>query len=87
MKIILYVFIVNLIAFAMYGLDKSRAKRGKWRISEKALFLIAVIGGSLGAILGMHLFRHKTRHWSFRIGLPVILAVQLILVWLVFLKQ
>lgn len=77
---------INLIAFVMYGLDKSRAKRGKWRISEKALFLIALLGGSIGAIAGMHLFHHKTKHWYFRIGLPLILLAQIILIGFVLWK-
>lgn len=81
---VIYFLIVNVSAFVMYGLDKAKAKRGKWRISEKALFLIALAGGSIGAILGMHLFRHKTKHWYFRIGLPVILILQLVLVWFAF---
>lgn len=75
----LYVFILNIIAFSLMGIDKSRARKGAWRISEKALFLSAVLGGSLGAILGMHYFRHKTRHWYFRYGMPLILLLQLAL--------
>ena len=62
------------------GLDKCRARRDQWRISEKALFLPAVLGGSVGAILGMRLFRHKTRHWYFRYGLPALLLLQILLV-------
>lgn len=68
---------VNLAALAAFGVDKSRARRGKWRVRERTLFVLALLGGSLGAILGMRLFRHKTRHWYFRFGLPVILALQL----------
>ena len=74
-----WLLLVNLIAFALMGLDKGRAKRGRWRISEKALFLPAVLGGSLGAILGMRLFHHKTEHWYFRYGLPALLAAQVLL--------
>ena len=74
-----WLLLVNLIAFALMGLDKGRAKRGRWRISEKALFLPAVLGGSLGAIAGMRLFHHKTKHWYFRYGLPALLAVQILL--------
>ena len=58
-----YLLLMNLIAFVLMGLDKRRARRDKWRISEKTLFLPAVLGGSLGAILGMRLFHHKTKHW------------------------
>ena len=74
-----WLLLVNLIAFALMGLDKGRAKRGRWRISEKTLFLPAVLGGSLGAIAGMRLFHHKTKHWYFRYGLPALLAVQILL--------
>ena len=74
-----WLLLVNLIAFALMGLDKGRAKRGRWRISEKALFLPAVLGGSLGAILGMRVFHHKTKHWYFRYGLPALLAAQVLL--------
>lgn len=75
-KFCLYLLAVNLLAFVMYGLDKKRAKEGAWRISEKRLLGVAIIGGSIGAILGMHIFYHKTRHWYFRYGLPVILLAQ-----------
>ena len=74
-----YLLLVNLAGFLLMGLDKRRARRGAWRISEKALFLLAVLGESLGAIAGMRTFRHKTRHWYFRYGLPALLAVQLAL--------
>ena len=75
--IILYLIIINLLAFLLMGLDKRKAKRHKWRIPEKTLFLSAIIGGSIGALLGMQVFRHKTKHASFRIGMPCILIVQL----------
>ena len=77
--LICYLIIINLAAFFLYGVDKSRAKRGQWRISEKMLLGIAVIGGSIGAILGMFSFRHKTKHWYFRFGLPAILVLQALL--------
>lgn len=77
--------LINLITLVAYGVDKHRAKKGKWRISEKTLFLLPLIGGSVGAIAGMYLFRHKTRHWYFRIGLPVILVAQLaLLAWMMY---
>ena len=72
----------NLIALALMGLDKRRAARGQWRIRERTLFLSALLGGSPGAILGMRLFRHKTRHRSFTLGMPAILVLQLLLVLL-----
>ena len=68
---------MNIIAFLLFGLDKRKAQMHRWRISEKALFIPAILGGSIGAILGMHLFHHKTKHWYFRFGLPLILALQL----------
>ena len=81
MKILLtWLLLTNIIAFVLFGADKRRAVRNKWRISEKALFLSALIGGSAGALLGMTVFRHKTKHWYFRWGIPLILAVQAILI-------
>ena len=68
---------MNLIAFALYGIDKRRAKQGAWRISEYTLLLVALLGGSLGALLGMRYFRQKTRHGKFRYGIPLILLLQL----------
>ena len=84
----LYLLAVNLAAFALMGLDKRRAKRGKWRVSEKALFLPAVLGGALGSTAGTRAFRHKTRHWYFRYGLPLLLLLQLgALLWLTLLSK
>ena len=71
-----YLAVINLASFWAMGADKARAKRGQWRISEKALFLPAVLGGGLGGVLGMHLFHHKTRHWYFRWGFPLLLVLQ-----------
>ena len=80
-----YLLLINLITLVVYGVDKHRAQKGKWRISEKTLFLLPLIGGSVGAIAGMYLFRHKTKHWYFRIGLPLILVAQLVLAgWLMY---
>ena len=76
-----YLLIVNVAAFATYGADKLRARQGRWRVPEKTLFLLAIVGGSVGALLGT--FHHKTRHWYFRYGIPAILVVQLALAgWL-----
>ena len=72
-----YLILMNLIAFALYGIDKRRAKQGAWRISEYTLLLVALLGGSLGALLSMRYFRHKTRHRKFRYGVPLILLLQL----------
>ena len=76
-----YLAAINLAAFLTFGADKRRARRNAWRVPERTLFLLAVLGGSLGAILGMRAFRHKTRHWYFRYGLPAILLAQLALAW------
>ena len=72
----------NLLSLALMGIDKHRAKAGQWRVAEKWFFLLALAGGSPGAILGMYTFRHKTRHWQFRWGLPAILLLQVGLMWL-----
>ena len=81
----LYLLLINLAAFFVMGADKRRARRGDWRISEKALFLPAVLGGALGGVLGMRVFRHKTKHWYFQFGFPVLLLMQGILLgWTVY---
>lgn len=77
--LLIWVLTWTIIAFALMGVDKWKAVSGGWRVPEKTLFLSALVGGSLGAILGMRLFRHKTRHRSFTIGLPAILALQVLL--------
>lgn len=71
-----YLFIINIIGFALMGIDKKRAIRGAWRISEASLFLTAFLGGALGCTLGMRHFRHKTRHWYFKYGMPAIFLAQ-----------
>ena len=75
----IWLAVINLIAFALMGLDKWKARRDAWRIPEKTLFLAALLGGALGGTVGMHLFHHKTRHWYFRFGFPVLLILQLLL--------
>lgn len=77
--LLLYLAAVNLVTFAVYGADKRRARKDKRRVSEKTLFLLAIIGGSVGALLGMKVFHHKTRHWYFVWGIPAILLVQIAL--------
>ena len=76
--LIVYLLLINIAAFALFGADKRKARRNAWRISEKALFLSAVLGGSLGALIGMRLFHHKTKHWYFVIGIPAIFVLQII---------
>lgn len=74
---------LNVLAFCLYGLDKRRARRGRRRIRERTLLLVAALGGSAGAWLGMRLWHHKTLHLRFRLGLPLILIVQLVMaLWL-----
>ena len=74
-----YLAAVNLVTFTVYGVDKAKARRGAWRVPEKTLFLLPLLGGSVGALLGMLVFRHKTKHWYFVWGIPAILLVQLAL--------
>ncbi len=74
-----YLAIINVIGFLAMGLDKAKAKAGAWRIPEKTLFSIAIIGGGLGVWLGMNSFRHKTKHWYFKYGVPAIFLIELIL--------
>lgn len=68
---------MSFLLFAMMGIDKALAKRGAWRVPEKTLFLLALLGGALGGIIGMYFFRHKTRHASFKAGLPMMLIVNI----------
>lgn len=86
-----YVCILTIAGYFSMWLDKRKAQKGKWRIPEKTLFFIAILGGSIGSIAGMYHFRHKTKHKSFVIGMPVILFVQIgiILIFLIdlFVKQ
>ncbi len=81
----LYVIIVNTAGFAAMGIDKTRARRKEFRIPESTLFLLAIIGGSIGSIAGMYVFRHKTKHWYFVYGMPAILILQILaVVYLIF---
>lgn len=82
----IYLLVVNVLSFLMYGLDKLRAKKDKWRIPEKTLIMVAVIGGSVGAFLGMQTFRHKTKHLKFTIGVPVIFVLQIVAVWYIWFR-
>ena len=77
--LISYCIVINLIGFALMGIDKYKAKKRAFRIPEATLFTVAAIGGSIGSIAGMYTFRHKTRHWYFVYGMPLILAVQIAL--------
>lgn len=79
--IMYYLLAVNVVAFAAFGIDKYKAKRGLWRISEATLLLLAVVGGSIGALLGMRIWHHKTQHAKFRYGLPLIILAQIALIY------
>lgn len=81
--IIAYVIIINIIGLLSMFIDKYHAIKNKWRIPEKTLFLIAILGGSIGSNIGMRLFRHKTKHWYFVFGMPAILIIQLVIISLV----
>lgn len=77
------VLIMNLIGFFMMGIDKRKAIRHKWRIPEKAFFIVSILSGSLGTLIGMYTFRHKTKHAKFVVGIPIILVLQVIAgIWL-----
>ena len=78
--LIYYLMVINIVTFLVYGIDKWKAKQGSWRISEATLLILAVIGGSIGALLGMKVWRHKTMHKKFKYGLPLILLVQIALI-------
>ncbi len=73
-----YLIFINMLGYLSMGSDKKKAREGKYRISEKALFTIAILGGSIGSIIGMRKFRHKTKHWYFKYGIPCILILQIV---------
>ena len=76
--------LINIVAFAAYGIDKHKAQKDRWRIPESTLLLMAFFGGALGALLGMRAFHHKTKHWKFKILVPLFLILQLALAgWLI----
>lgn len=80
--IVRWLIVINIVSFCLFGLDKWKARRGAWRISEGALLLSAVLGGSLGALAGMRVFRHKTKHLKFNITVPLCLVLHITLaIW------
>ncbi len=83
--IFLYLILVNVIGFAIMHIDKAKARKNRWRIPERTLMGIAFIGGSVGTLLGMYSARHKTKHPKFTVGVPLILAVQIIVSLLIYL--
>ena len=78
-----YLIVINILTFAVYGIDKWKARQGSWRISEATLLMLAVIGGTIGALLGMQVWRHKTMHLKFTYGLHLILLAQIALMYLI----
>lgn len=79
----LWILLLSMADYVLMGVDKWKARRGAWRVPEKTFFLVAILGGTPGAILGMWTFHHKTRHWYFKWGLPAILVAQVALgIWL-----
>lgn len=82
----IYYILINIVGFFIMGIDKKRAIRGAWRISEASLFLTALLGGALGCALGMRHFRHKTKHWYFKYGMPAIFLVQLLVMAFLFMS-
>lgn len=75
--LLIYLAVANVLTFCLYGIDKRRARRSRWRISEATLLWLAVLGGSLGAWLGMRAWHHKTQHKKFRYGIPLIIIAQI----------
>lgn len=74
--ITIYLIIINIIGFLSMGIDKYKAIKDEWRIPERTLFIIAILGGSLGSWIGMYTFHHKTKHWYFVVGMPLILIIE-----------
>lgn len=77
--IIFFFFIFNILTFSLYGLDKRKAIKGQWRISEQTLLIVALFGGSIGALLAMIVFHHKTKHWKFVLLIPLFLIIHIFL--------
>ena len=84
MLIYIYLCIINALGFLLMLADKFKAKKNLWRIPERTLFLVAILGGSIGSLLGMYTVRHKTQHFKFTFGMPLILALQVIAAVLIF---
>lgn len=83
---IYYLLAINIVTFIVYGIDKLKAKRGAWRISEATLILLAAVGGSIGAWLGMIVWRHKTQHMKFKLGVPAILIIQFAILLYIYIR-
>ncbi len=83
---LIYLIIINSLTFLIFGIDKWKAQRGKWRIPEATLIWMSIIGGSVGALMGIYLFRHKMQKSKFNLGIPAILLAQAILAYFIFLR-
>lgn len=84
--LVTYIVIMNLIGVAVMAIDKQKAQKHAWRIPEKTLFLVSLLGGSIGTWSGMYLFHHKTKHWYFVVGMPLILVLHIVLFFCLFSK-
>ena len=84
--LVIYLIGINLLTFAIFGIDKWKARKGKWRIPEDTLLWLSIVGGSVGALLGMYIFRHKTQKRKFNLGIPAVLVAQAVLAWFFFLR-
>ena len=80
---IFYLLIINILGFIFMYIDKEKAKKHKWRISENTLIILALLGGSIGSFIGMNKFRHKTKHIKFKYGIPLIIIFQIIFIYLI----
>ena len=80
--VLIYLITINALGFLLMRIDKQKAKKNAWRIPERVLMAVAAVGGSLGCLCGMYLFRHKTRHIKFSVGLPILFAVQAVLLYI-----
>jgi len=78
--VIYYLIIINIVTFLVYGIDKWKARKAMWRVREASLLMLAVLGGSIGAWLGMKVWHHKTQHKKFRYGIPAIIIIQLVII-------
>lgn len=78
-----YVIVINLVGFIQMGIDKQRAKKRAWRIPESQLFLVSLFFGAIGSFLGMRFFRHKTKHPTFKYGLPILVIIQLVIIYFI----
>lgn len=82
--LLLYILGVNLISFVLMGIDKRKAEKKKFRIPERTFWIVSLLGGALGSLIGMNYFRHKTKHTSFKVGIPLLLLVNIGLIFLAF---